>query len=180
MSTAPKPWLEVGEAPPLDLRIFTLRRKQVADPRNGRQYERVVLDGTDWVNVIAVTPDDTLVMVRQFRFGSWTNTLEIPGGMVDRGEDPAVAAARELEEETGYRPAAWKRLGSTLPNPAVFTNRLHSYLATGCVKVHDGRPDGSEDIAVELVPRAAIRDLVRSGEIDHALVLVAFLLESWG
>ncbi len=174
----PPDWKLIAEAAEEDHHIFRLRQLTVADPRDGRQHPRVVLKAPDWVNVIPVTEAGEVVLIRQFRFGVWRNTLEIPGGMLDPGEDPAVAGARELEEETGYRPAQLKLLGTTRPNPAILDNALHCYLATGCQKVHEGHQDGSEDIRVELVPRARIKELIRGGEIDHALVLVAFLLES--
>ena len=104
-----------------------------------------------------------MVLIRQFRFGTWSTTLEIPGGMLDSGEDAKAAAARELEEETGYRPSQVVLLGVTEPNPAIQNNRLHHYLATGCVKVHGGAPDESEDIDVELVQQEQLDALVRSG-----------------
>jgi 8-oxo-dGTP pyrophosphatase MutT (NUDIX family) len=149
----------------------------VADPRNGKHYVRTVIEGPDWVNVIAYTDDERAVLVRQFRFGTWSNTLEIPGGMVDPGESPLTAAVRELEEETGYRPAQTVLLGTSHPNPAIQGNRLHSYLSTGCVKVHEGRQEGSEDIEVVTVPRAQLAELVRTGAIPHALVLAALYFE---
>ena len=114
-----------------------------------------------------------LVLIRQFRFGTWSTTLEIPGGMVDPGEDAATAAARELEEETGFRPAKLEPLGVTEPNPAIQTNRLHHFLASGCVKVHDGAQEATEDIGVELVLADRVDALVRSGEIAHSLVVTA-------
>lgn len=172
-----KPWIKRGEAAPAqDLRIFKLRQLEVEDPRNAKRYPRVVLDCPDWVNVVAVTRDEQAVLIRQFRFGTWSTTLEIPGGMVDPGEDAATAAARELEEETGFRPAKMVKLGATEPNPAIQNNRLHHFLATGCVKVHEGAQEETEDIAVELVPVKELDELVRSGAISHSLVVTAFYL----
>jgi 8-oxo-dGTP pyrophosphatase MutT (NUDIX family) len=173
----PPDWKLVRESPAQDHHIFKLRTLTVADPRNGREYSRVVIEAPDWVNVIAVTEDDQVVLIRQFRFGTWRNELEIPGGMLDPGEDAATAATRELEEETGFKPREVRLLGVSRPNPAFIDNRLHSYLALGCKQVHEGRQESSEDIRVELVPRAKIPEFIRSGEIVHSLVLVAFLLE---
>jgi 8-oxo-dGTP pyrophosphatase MutT (NUDIX family) len=164
----------VGVRAERNYRIFTTRTLDVTDPRDGTPYVRTVIEAPDWINVVAFTSDDQAVLVRQFRFGTWSNTLEIPGGMVDPGESAEVAAARELEEETGYRAARLTRIGQCHPNPAIFSNVLHTWLAEGCVKVHDGRQDGSEDIEVVLAPRTALPELVRRGEITHALVLAAF------
>lgn len=161
-----------------DFTIFVTRTLDVLDPRNGTAYVRTVIEAPDWVNVVAVTEQGELVLVRQFRFGTWANTLEIPGGMVDGKEDVQLAAARELEEETGYRPARMTKLGESHPNPAIFSNRLHSYLAEGCVKVHDGAPDGAEDLQVVIVPRGELPALVQSGQITHSLVLAALYLQT--
>jgi 8-oxo-dGTP pyrophosphatase MutT (NUDIX family) len=149
----PKPWNLVGERSTRDFQIFRTRTLDVTDPRNGKPYIRTVIDAPDWVNVLPVMADGRVVLVRQFRFGTWSNTLEIPGGMVDPGEDALTAATRELEEETGVRPAQMALIGASHPNPAIFGNRLHSFLATGCVQLHEGAQEGSEDIRVELVTR---------------------------
>ncbi|MBK7864047.1 MAG: NUDIX hydrolase [Archangiaceae bacterium] len=170
------PWKKLTESAPEDHHIFKLRTLQVEDPRTGKAWPRVTLDCPDWVNVVAVTTDDRLVLIRQFRFGAWKTTLEIPGGMLDPGEDALAAAARELEEETGFRPRHVVPLGITEPNPAMQNNRLHHFLATGCVQVHQGEQDESEDIEVELVPVSKVDELVMTGEIEHALVITAFYL----
>jgi ADP-ribose pyrophosphatase len=133
-----------------------------------------VIDCVDWVNVIALTSAREVVLVRQFRVGTSEVCLEIPGGMVDEGEAPAAAAARELFEETGYRATSWRRLGAVTPNPAIFGNRLHIFLADGAVRAGAAEPEGSEVIDVELLPLAEVWRAIREGEIDHALVVCAF------
>jgi ADP-ribose pyrophosphatase len=160
-----------------DYHVIKVRQDVVADPRTGHEHPRVLIDSPDWVNVIAVTKDDQLVLIRQYRFGIDETTLEIPGGMVEPGEDPAVAAARELEEETGYVPGRVVKLGQVHPNPALQGNRCHSYLALDCVKAHEGQQDLGEDIAVELHPRSHVPRLILGGAITHSLVVVAFFLE---
>ncbi len=155
------------------------RTLDVADPRSGTEYVRTVIDAPDWVNVVPITTRGEVVLVRQFRFGTWSNHLEIPGGMVDPGEDPRAAAMRELVEETGFRPKETIALGWSHPNPALQANKLHSYLCTGCEDVGAMRQDSSEDLRVELVPRSELKALVRAGQITHSLVLTALLLEVW-
>lgn len=174
----PKPWTKVGVRSEKDFKVLTARTFDVLDPRNGAPWIRTVLEAPDWVNTLAVTEDDQVVLVRQFRFGTWSNTLEIPGGMIDGREDPLIAAARELEEETGFRPARIRSLGWSHPNPALFTNRLHSFIAEGCAKVHAGHLDAAEDIQVVLEPRSRVPELVRSGQVTHSLVLAALYFDA--
>ncbi|MBS1153864.1 MAG: ADP-ribose pyrophosphatase [Myxococcaceae bacterium] len=177
MKRTPSDWTKLSEQPPVDLHIFKLRQLQAADPRDGTPHPRVLLDCPDWVNVIPVTKGAQIVMIRQFRFGIWSVTLELPGGMVDPGEDPATAVARELEEETGYRPGKLVSLGWCHPNPAIMNNRLHSFLALDCEQVHGGAPDAAEDIAIELYPRAKVEQFLRDGTISHSAVITAFSFE---
>lgn len=173
----PRAWTQVSQAEPIDFHIFKLRQLQAADPRDGKPHPRVFLDCGDWVNVIPVTAQGELVMIRQFRFGTWSVTLEIPGGMVDAGEDPATAGSRELEEETGYRAGRLVPLGWCHPNPAILNNRLHTFLALDCERVHAGAPDAAEDIRVELHSRSAVNGFLRDGQISHSAVVCAFFYE---
>jgi ADP-ribose pyrophosphatase len=176
-SQRPKAWKSVGTSPPEDYGIFTVRSHRAVDPRDGSEHPRVVIEAPDWVNVIPITEDNRVVMIRQFRFGIGANTLEIPGGIVDPGESPALAAARELGEETGYQGDPLIHLATIHPNPAYQTNRCHSFLAPRCRKTHEGRRDAGEDIAVELYALFEIPVLILSGEITHSLVLNAFFFQ---
>ncbi len=172
----PLPWRRVKSSPELDFGIFRLREEIAADPRNDSEHRRVVIEAPDWVNVIPITRQGELVLIRQFRFGIGSNTLEIPGGMVEPNEEPIQAASRELEEETGYRAGRMKLLGSVHPNPAFQNNRCYSYLALDCERVHQGHPEPGEDIAVELRALGEISGLIAAGEITHSLVICAFYL----
>jgi len=176
--TAPRPWTRLRSGAPVDYRVIKVREEWVGDPRNGSEHHRVVIDAPDWVNVIPVAADGRVVLIRQFRIGVWSNTLEIPGGIVEPGEKPIDAASRELEEETGYRPAQIELLGFVHPNPALQSNRCYSFIATGCKKVHGGKQDSGEDIIAELVRPAEIPGLIRSAQITHALVVAAFQLHA--
>src|ERR1051326_3757546 len=98
-----QPWKKIGSRSLGDFRIFTLRSDRKVSPRTGAEHEFYVIDCVNWVNVIAVTPDRRLVMVEQYRHGSNTAELEIPGGMVDAADpSPVATGQRELREETGY------------------------------------------------------------------------------
>lgn len=140
-------------------------------PSSGEEHDFYCIESAEWVNVVPVTTDGQVVMVRQFRHGSQTLTLEIPGGMIDAGETPADAALRELLEETGYTAERAIPAGAVNPNPALFGNRVHTFVAPGVEKVAEIRNEGAEETWVELVPVSEIPRLVRAGEIDHALVL---------
>jgi 8-oxo-dGTP pyrophosphatase MutT (NUDIX family) len=170
----PKPWIEIGREPLQHCKVFDVSRSLTRSPRDGRIHGFYRIDSADWVNVIPMTPAGEIVMVRQFRHGLRRNTLEIPGGIIDPGEEPADAAVRELREESGYRAGPTRLLGHTNPNPALFGNRVYSYLSEACVLEGDIQNSPTEETRLELVPQDEIPERMQAGEIDHALVIAAF------
>lgn len=153
---------------------FRILRERFVSGRNGAQIDATIVESPYWVNVLPLTSHGDVVLIRQYRFGSMGETLEIPGGLIDPGELPIVAAGRELREETGYRAGELTSLGSVSPNPAFMRNRLHMFLAEGCVLEGAQEQDLTEDIAVELHPLASIDALIARGGMDHALAQIAF------
>ncbi|NTU59457.1 MAG: NUDIX hydrolase [Deltaproteobacteria bacterium] len=170
-----KHWPVVESVVEKDFRIFSLRRDRAVSPRTGAAHDFFVLETRDWVNVIPVTPDGDVVMVRQYRHGIRQLTLEIPGGIVDHeSEDPMDAAGRELLEETGYRAGRIVHLGSVQAQPALQNNFCHTYLALDAERVAEPDPDAGEDLQVVRFPLDDVPRRIRTGEISHGLVLAAF------
>ncbi|MEL6180922.1 MAG: NUDIX hydrolase, partial [Myxococcota bacterium] len=123
------PWTLEDDRELTQTRIFTLRERTARSTLQPDLEGRFVyLDSPDWINVIAITPEGALVFVEQFRHGTRETTLEIPGGMVDPGEDFATAGARELLEETGYTGDTPVLIGVVTPNPAIQSNRCGTVL----------------------------------------------------
>jgi 8-oxo-dGTP pyrophosphatase MutT (NUDIX family) len=173
-SKMPEPWKTVRSTFIGDFRVFKLRSDVKISPRTGKEHDFFVLDSVNWVNVIAVTPDQKLVMVEQFRHGSNTVELEIPGGMMDAGEtDPVVTAVRELREETGYEGEKARLLGKIWSNPAILSNTTYTVLIENCRLQHDVDWDHGEDLVTRLVPVTEIPKLIADGKINHSLVVVA-------
>jgi len=156
------------------MRIFSMAKDTFRNPRTGEPHDFYLLHCPDWVNIIAMTPDDQVVLIRQFRAGTDEVTVEIPGGMVDPGEDPATAGMRELVEETGYLAEDVVHLGVVHPNPAFLNNSCHTYLARNVTFQTTQSQDAGEHIEAFTVPIADIPELIGNGTITHALVVVAF------
>jgi ADP-ribose pyrophosphatase len=167
-------WKLGARLPGHDYRVFTTGFVDGIHPRTGAVKRFSLIDSADWVNVIALTADQRVVLVRQFRPGAARVCLEIPGGMIDPGEDPCAAAARELAEETGYTGAHWEVIGKVAPNPAIQSNTLYTVLALGVARTREPEPDDGEVLAVDTATLADCQRRLIEGEIDHALVVVAF------
>jgi len=160
------PWKKVGSRQVGDFRIFKMRSDICVNPRTGKEHDFYVFDTVDWVNVIAVTPDQHLVMVEQYRHGSNTVELEIPGGMMDPHEtDPVIAGARELREETGYAGEQARELGKVWSNPAIMNNTTFTVLVENCELKHSLELDSGEDLTTKLIPVGEIPKLVADGKI---------------
>ncbi|MGM0458664.1 MAG: NUDIX hydrolase [Bacteroidota bacterium] len=174
MFTFSKPrWIVTEDKKVYETPIFSLNQKKVIPDGGSQPANFYVLNAPEWINVIALTGNNEVVLVEQYRHGIDETTLEIPGGMVDAGEDPLEAARRELSEETGYATDQWEKLGETSSNPAILSNYTHLYLAKNCKRTSEQATDGHEDIDVHVMPLKRFMELVDDGTVHHAIVVAA-------
>jgi 8-oxo-dGTP pyrophosphatase MutT (NUDIX family) len=172
-SSGPARWQKLGETTLASTRVFQLNSARYRHPGRGVERDFAVLRPPDWVNILALTPDHRLVLVKQFRFGLDGFSLEIPGGMMEPGEDPVTTALRELREETGFAGVTARMLGSVHPNPAIQGNRCHFVLVEQAALAGAMEWDPDEEIEVTTRPVDEVLALARSGGITHGLVLDA-------
>jgi ADP-ribose pyrophosphatase len=163
-------WRELSRETIADGRIFTVERSMAESPVDGKSRPFHRIRSVDWAQLLPITASNEAVLVRQYRHGSQRITLEMPGGLIDAGEDPPTAALRECLEETGYRALGAQPLGVVNPNPALFAHRLYTFYATGVEPERAIQNTGSEVTEVVLVPVADLEGLLLAGEIEHALV----------
>lgn len=156
--------------------LFRLRRERFRSIHSGKSHDFYITELADGVHVIAVTPDDRVVLVRQFRAASHRDSLETPGGLLEPGEDPIEAGARELLEETGYAGLAAGSLGILRPNPALLTMAITTVVVRDARPVAEPRPDATEELEIVLVPADEILAMIRGGRIDHAVCVAGLLL----
>lgn len=168
-------WEKIDGRLVADHTIFRVRHDLYRRKSDGLTHEFVVVECPDWVNIVALTRDDRVILVRQFRHGLDNLTWEIPGGVLEPGESPQEGALRELREETGYLPEHMAAIGIIHPNPAYQMNICHVFLATGCYLAGNQHLDPTEEVELGLFPLGEVLSMVSRGEITHSLVLSALL-----
>ena len=156
---------------PHRLRLDTCRTPSGVEVR-----DYFVREVADVAMVLAVTPGGEVVLVRQYRHAAGDETLELPQGLLERGEDAVVGGARELMEETGYEAPRLEPVAELLANPAVQTNRVHLLLGRDALPVAEAAPEPEEDIEVLLVPLAELRGLIERAEIRAATSVAGILI----
>jgi len=170
------PWPLLGRKSLGNFRIFDIVEEEFRMPVPGKSHSYYVLLSRDWVNVVPITDQGRVVLIRQFRAGTGEITIEVPGGMVDDNDaDPADAALRELEEETGYRAQDIVKTAAVRPNPAILRNSCHMYVATGVKPTGHMNQDEGEDVHAFEATWDEVDAMVRDGRIDHSLVLNALM-----
>lgn len=151
-----KPWLNV--------------RKDVCELPNGNQHSSYyILEYPNWVSAFALTEDNKVLMVKQYRHGLGVISTELPGGVIDKGESESIAIARELKEETGYVFDSIEMLGKISPNPATSNNYMHMFLAKGGKKVAEQNLDETEDVEVMTYSIDELKQLLKEQKIVQSL-----------
>lgn len=169
-------WQPVSREQVADCRVFRVDRVWLRHAPRDVTHDFFVIDSADWVNVVAITPADEIVLVNQFRFGALEFSWEVPGGLIDGLEDPVAAGRRELLEETGFGGGQARLLGSVRPNPAVQNNWCHFVLIEGVETTAELAWDEHEEIEHTKLPVASVLAAARAGAITHSLTLSALFL----
>lgn len=166
-------WVKLASKAGPELPLFRVRLDTMRHPTSSAEFQRVVLETSDWVTVVAVTTAGEIVMVEQYRFGIGELTTEPVAGMVDPGEDSLAAAKRELLEETGFGKGVWRYLGSVQANPAIHNNLCHHWLVEDVIPMQPPAPDAGEAVRVHLMTLDEIKEAIVVGKLKHPLGLSA-------
>lgn len=170
-----KKWKIVESSIEFKAHVFRYKKVKAESPNTHAIGTFDIVECLNWVNVIALTKNQEIVFVRQYRYGTDEVTTELPGGAIDFNEDPFDAAKRELREESGYTSSNWKKLGKVAANPAFMSNYCHTYLALDAEKTHELELDPFEEIEVVKIPKTEVMEKLTNGEINHSLIIAAFL-----
>ena len=159
-----------------NLKIFDLFKYKLVSPYSEsekKSFALFVFQSVDWINILPITKNGKVVFVEQYRPGTDSITLELPGGMSNQDEEPIESAKRELKEETGFSMGEWSKLGVVHPNPAILTNQCHTFLALDVEEVSTPENAGSEYTQISFVDLQDLDKMVLKGKITHSLVINA-------
>ncbi|HEX6751339.1 MAG TPA: NUDIX hydrolase [Longimicrobium sp.] len=175
----PRPWERLSSRQVAEYEMFRVREDRSRSPKDGKEQTFHIAESSGGVVILALTDDDRVVMVEQFRHARRKVGLELPAGVLDDGESPEEAAERELREETGYEGDEPRILGCVDLNPSWQVTLVHVALVRGAKRAGEKDEDEGEDIRVHLVPVAELRRMATSGEVDAGSTLAALALWDW-
>lgn len=162
-----KEWILIKKSEPIDLKLFEAHFEYLVNPRNDLTVKIVRLNAKDACNILCIDQEGNFVFVRQLRFGTMKYTLELPGGLVDKGEDYLHAAQRELAEETGYTSSSWTKLAEIYSNSVYLDSKVIHWLATDAVLTKKVNLDDAEDIEIIRLTPEDTKKALKEGKIDH-------------
>jgi ADP-ribose pyrophosphatase len=180
MNREPHLWKKVKTTLEADCRIFKVNRVTFEHEERNKTGDFFVLNTPSWVHVIALTPDDEIVMAKQFRFGTENLSWELPGGLMEEGETPIEAAQRELREETGFVGCDPEVIAAISPNPAIQNNTCYFVLLRNATREHELDWDEHEEILTSAIPVREVEEWAHSGKILHSLSITSlFFLQRY-
>ena len=172
-----RPWEKVGSKQLADFRIFTVRSDTKVSPRTGKHHDFYIIDSVHWVNVVATTPDRQVVMVEQYRHGTNTVELEIPGGLMDAGDlRPELTGVRELREETGLTAKKWTLLTRLHTSNSVTDEEGFLFLAEDLGHGASELEETEADLQVKKLPLKEALEMVLGQEITDSMSMIGILL----
>ena len=180
--STPPHWQRIRSESGPDLKLFKVRFDWLVNPRNGQEGKMILLEGVSSVQVVAETTEGNILLVQQYRFGVREYLYELPGGLIDAGEDPLTAARRELLEETGYQATSWTPLGRNPSNPAFMEGIVHHVAAKNITLAGAAQMDDGEDIVLIAMPREEVKQRLLAGGFQHphtVCALLAFFAEDF-
>lgn len=157
----------------VDSPYMRLRMDEIELPNGTIVPNYYVRESSGFVTIFALTEDEQVILVRQYRYGSDSIHLELPAGMLLEGENPRDCALRELAEETGYQVTSCELAAEYLPEPVRSTAHAYVYIASNARKVHQPTPDLTEHLQVELASPAAFRAMLKDGTVDAGASIAA-------
>lgn len=148
--------------------VFELTEQENVS-KNGVSGKYIIMNAPDWVITIP-EKNGKFLMVKQWRHGAKKLSVEFPGGVIDKGEEPESAAARELQEETGYKAGKLTKIGCVNPNPALFSNKVHVYLAEDLTATGKQNLDHDEFINYIELPKADVFENMGLEQMQHGIM----------
>ena len=170
----PKPWTILTSHLDKSYRVFNLRTDRACSPRTGLAQDFFIMESSSWVNIIPLTPQKEVVLVRQYRHGTREITLEIPGGLVEHQDNPEEAALRELSEETGYRAKRFSVFLDVFPTPGFLEERMFILLAEG-LTAGEAQPEEDEKIEARAYSLKELKQMIYMGKLRDAKSVAGIL-----